>query len=52
MFNVKYIDGNEYTVYGVRTDSFLIYQNGLWRWVSMFDCEPVAKIKYRAHHDD
>lgn len=39
MFKVKYIDGKTYDVYGVRTDTFLIYQNGLWRWVYMHDCE-------------
>lgn len=53
MFKVKYLNFGEYTVYGVRTDTFLIRFNGLWRWVYMHDCEPVDEIRtFRQTHDD
>lgn len=41
MFKVKYLDDKVYEVYGVRTDTFLIFLNGLWTWVCMFDCVPM-----------
>ena len=43
MFEIIYLDGKTYTVYGTRTDTFLIHINGLWSWVCMFDCTPVVK---------
>ena len=60
MFKVEYIDGKVYVVYGVRTDTFLIRQNGLWRWVYMHDCKPVDEGftvninpgSFRRTHDD